>query len=94
MFLLQASKHSTPSKQLVEFVPPPPMPEEEVTAKMTDEPNSPAEQSLSRIIEVCWMPQAGGSELVIVPLEVSEDVGTNAGVTDEVSQNRCLKVEA
>lgn len=48
---LQASKHSTPSQELVEFVLPPPELKKKVTPTMIEEASSPEEQYPSHIIE-------------------------------------------
>lgn len=61
---------------------------------MTEEPNSPQVQSLCQIMEdVLGGLESEGFELVIVPLQVGEEVGTNARPTDEVPQSKGLEIE-
>lgn len=72
----------------MEFGPPPPKPEEEVTSVMIEKPSSLQEQSPSQIIQRVLGGVESGFELAIMQLETGEEVA------DEVQQDRGLDVEA
>lgn len=92
--LLLKSKQGTLLKQRWMSSPPPPEPDEGVTAVMAHEPSSLREQSLKRILKnVFGSLDTEGSEPATVPSEIGQEVGPKVGATNKILESKDLNAE-